>query len=86
MIIVLFSIIFTINIGIGTYFICYKYMNRDKETLAKESFIYQTIIWLNDIDIKLTENRQKVSQKHWYLLHWIHHDKKKLKIMKIFIV
>ena len=44
MIIVLFSIIFTINIGIGTYFICYKYMNRDKETLAKESFIYQTII------------------------------------------
>ena len=27
--IVLFSIIFTINVGIGTYFVYYKYMNRD---------------------------------------------------------
>ena len=23
---------------------------------------------------KLTKNRQKVIQKHWYLLHWIHHN------------
>ena len=29
--IVLFSIIFTINVGIGTYFFYYKYMNHAKE-------------------------------------------------------
>ena len=33
--IVLFSIFFTINIGIGAYFVYYKYMNRDKETAFK---------------------------------------------------
>ena len=38
----LFSIIVTIDVGIGTYFIYYKYMNRNKETGAKESFNYQT--------------------------------------------
>ena len=36
--IVLFSIIFTLNVGIGTYFVYYKYMNRDK------NFIFQTTI------------------------------------------
>ena len=29
--IVLFSIIFTINVGTGTYFVYYKYMNHDKK-------------------------------------------------------
>ena len=33
--IVLFSITFTINVGIGTYFAYYKHMNRNKETGAK---------------------------------------------------
>ena len=33
--IALFSIIFLINVRIGTYFIYYKYMNCDKETGAK---------------------------------------------------
>ena len=37
---VLFSIIFTINIRIGTYFVYYKYMNHDKKSVASESFIY----------------------------------------------
>ena len=37
----LFSIIFTANIGIGTYFVYCKYMNLAKETGAKESFYYQ---------------------------------------------
>ena len=40
--IVLFSIIFTINVGIGTYFFYYKYINGDKETGAKYGHIYQT--------------------------------------------
>ena len=39
--IVLFSIIFTANIGIGIYFVYYKYMNRDIETDAKEIFDHQ---------------------------------------------
>ena len=36
--IVLFSIIFTINVGIGTYFVYCKYMNHDKETGAENFF------------------------------------------------
>ena len=53
--IVLFSIIFTINVGIGTYFVYYKYMNCNKETDHKQKFlffrqqlldaIYQTYKW-----------------------------------------
>ena len=31
--VVLISIVFTISIGIGTYFIYYKYINRDKKLL-----------------------------------------------------
>ena len=38
--IVLFSIIFTINVGIGTDFVYYKCMNRDKKTGAKEVFYF----------------------------------------------
>ena len=34
--IVLFSIVFTINVGISTYFVYCKYMNRNKETDCKE--------------------------------------------------
>ena len=25
---------------------------------------------------KLTKNRQKVVQKHWYLLHWVYHNER----------
>ena len=42
--IVLFSIIFTINIGIGAYFVYYKYMNRDKKTTSRYDYVYQTTI------------------------------------------
>ena len=38
---VLSVIIFTINIGIGTYFIYYKYMNHDKKTASKYDYVYQ---------------------------------------------
>ena len=34
MYIVLFSIIFTINIGIATYFVYWKYINRNKENIS----------------------------------------------------
>ena len=38
--IVLFSIVFTINVGIGTYLVYYKYMNRNKETDRKENIYF----------------------------------------------
>ena len=39
--IVLFSIFFAINIGIGVYFVYYKYMNRNKENVSKYDYVYQ---------------------------------------------
>ena len=39
--IVLFSIIITINIGIATYFVYYKYMNHNKENVSKYDYVYQ---------------------------------------------
>ena len=39
--IVLFSRIFTINIGIATYFIYYKYINRDKKSTLRYDYVYQ---------------------------------------------
>ena len=39
--IVLFSIFFTINIGIATYFVYYKYMNHNKENVSKYDYVYQ---------------------------------------------
>ena len=37
---VLFLIIFTVNVGIGTYFVYYKYMNCNKETDRKEKIYF----------------------------------------------
>ena len=42
--IVLFSIFFIISIGITTYFVYYKYMNRNKENIFKYDYTYQTRI------------------------------------------
>ena len=39
--IVLFSIFFTINIGIATYFIYYKYINHNEENVSKYDYVYQ---------------------------------------------
>ena len=39
--IVLFSIFFIINVGIGAYFVYYKYMNRNKENVSKYDYVYQ---------------------------------------------
>ena len=39
--IVLFSIFFTISIGIATYFVYYKYMNHNKENVSKYDYTYQ---------------------------------------------
>ena len=41
--IALFSILFTINIGIGAYFVYYKYMNLNKENVSKYyDYVYRT--------------------------------------------
>ena len=39
--IVLFSIIFAMNIGVGTYFIYQKYMNRNKKTAPRDDYVHQ---------------------------------------------
>ena len=39
--IVLFWIIFTINIGIGIYFLYYKYMSRNEKNVYKYDYTYQ---------------------------------------------
>ena len=39
--IVLFSIILTINIGIATYFVYYKYMSRNEKNVSKYDYVYQ---------------------------------------------
>ena len=39
--IVLFSILFIINVGIGAYFVDYKYMNRNKQDLSVYHYVYQ---------------------------------------------
>ena len=38
--IVLFSIFFTINIGIATYFVYYKYINHNKENVSVYDYVY----------------------------------------------
>ena len=38
----LFSIFFTINVGIATYFIYYKYINRKKENIFEYDYVDQT--------------------------------------------
>ena len=38
--IVLFSIFFTINFGIATYFVYYKYMNHNEENVSKYDYVY----------------------------------------------
>ena len=42
--IVLFSIFFTIGIGNAIYFVYYKYMSRNKETVSKYDYTYHTTI------------------------------------------
>ena len=42
--VVLFSIFFTINVGIATYFAYYKYMNHNKESWAELAKNWQKII------------------------------------------
>ena len=40
--VVLIAIIFTINMIIGTYFVYYKCMNRNKENVSRYDYVYQT--------------------------------------------
>ena len=40
----LFLTTFTTNVGIGTYFMYYKYVNRDEKNGAKYNSFYQTTI------------------------------------------
>ena len=41
-----------INVGIGAYFVYYKYMNGDKATASRYDYVYQTKISLTNKLIK----------------------------------
>ena len=43
--IVLFSVLFTINVGIVAYFALYKYVNRNKKNVSRYDSVYQTTIY-----------------------------------------
>ena len=59
MYIVLFSIAFTINVGIGTYFVYYKYMNSNKKTDRKEKFYFLAkIIRRNLLNLKMGQVKE----------------------------
>ena len=45
----LFSIFFTVNIGIATYFVYYKYINHNKENVSVYDYVYQSKISQNQI-------------------------------------
>ena len=42
--IVLFPVLFIINVGIATYFVYHKCMNRNEETTSRYDYVYQTTI------------------------------------------
>ena len=42
--IVLFSIFVIVSIGIGIYFVYYKYMSRNEKNVSKYDYVYQTTI------------------------------------------
>ena len=47
---------------------------RNKHQKSNILFQWHDKYW--SLWFKLTKNRQNVIQKHWYLQHWIHHNKK----------
>ena len=100
--IVLFSTFCTINIGSGSYFLCFHWYLKKKMLFVlslvlslKQKFnelingksqanrdqrsnllFLQRYNQSQKFQIKLVKNWQKALQRHWYLLHWIHHNKK----------
>ena len=55
--IVLFSIAFTINIGIGTYFVYYKYINRIKKLILKKVLLIKQHFLIELINRKYQRNK-----------------------------
>ena len=42
----------------------------------RSQYFYNDIINLKKFDAELLKIDRKIIQKHWYLLHWIHHKEK----------
>ena len=59
MCIVLFSTLFTINVGIGAYFVYYKYINCNKGNASKYGYVYQTKYVIIHINEKNHTNRDQ---------------------------
>ena len=67
--IVLFSIIFTINIGIATYFVYYKYINHNRKSVSRYDYVYQATNYQYkwEISKKLTSKVERVT----FLMIWL---------------
>ena len=37
-------------------------------------YFFNDMINITDFDSSLLKIDKSIAQKHWYLLHWIHHD------------
>ena len=67
--IVLFSIIFTINVGTGTYFVYYKYMNCNKTIGAEKSFNYQTTFVYWSYEMATDIKSMNIKNRTYYILN-----------------
>ena len=52
----------------------FKHINGRHRCQKSNLLLFQWHDQYQKLRFKLTKNRQKVAQKHWYLLHRIHHD------------
>ena len=82
-----FSFLFTIKIGIATYFIYYKYINHDKKTVAKEGSILQTTIyWIKFLKHIKTVKNISIKNRNYsffnYLIALKDFDETNLKVDK----
>ena len=67
--IVLFSIIFTIFVGIDTYFLYYKYLNCIKEIRTEKSFNYQTIFDYSSDKIVTDDKSIDIKNQTYYFFN-----------------
>ena len=66
--IILFLLFYTINTGIATYFISYRYINHDKKTVAKEGSILQTkIYWIKFLKhVKMVKDISIKNRRYYF--------------------
>ena len=81
--IIIFPLIFALNIGVATYFVYYKYLSDNKKTVAKEGSIVQTkIYWIKFLE-HIKDDRTYKYQTQKLLSLWWHDRFKRFWLKKI---